>query len=138
MIPKALPFILLFSIQFFYINLSAQWESMGDDIIPPGERVWSIKMAPDYSIWAVSTHDGSPAGQMPKVHRSADGGENWINAGISEAWSSRVWDISPLDSMNAFIAADNKGIHQTTDGGQNWNKVESGSRHPRKTCSTYS
>ncbi len=123
--PKSLPFILFFSFLLFNINLSAQWESLGDDLIPQNHRVWSIKMAPDYSIWAISTFDAfPPVNQVPKVHRSVDDGVTWINTEIQEGVSTYGWDISPIDSMNAFIALDAAGLFQTTNGGQSWNKVE--------------
>lgn len=125
-------FTLTFLILFSLINgLYAQWESLGDDIIPESHRVWSLKLASDHSIWAISTLDAfPPAGEVPKIHRSADEGETWINSEIPFAINAYGWDISPIDSMNAFIALDTAGLYQTIDGGQSWNKVDSYTLNP--------
>lgn len=117
--------ILCFLLIFLKIQASAQWESLGDNLIPPNHRVYSIKIAPDQSIWALSTFDAfPPTNQLPEVHRSADGGENWIHTAIPEASSSYGNDISPIDSLTAFIALDTAGLYQTVDGGQTWSEVQ--------------
>jgi photosystem II stability/assembly factor-like uncharacterized protein len=115
--------ILIISL-FLNSNLVAQWESLGDNIIPQNHRVWSIKVAPDRSVWAVATFDAfPPTNQIPKVFRSTDEGNTWSSSEIPEATSEIGWDISPIDSMNAFIALDSEGLYQTSDGGLNWNEV---------------
>jgi photosystem II stability/assembly factor-like uncharacterized protein len=117
--------VILFVFSSINSNLYAQWESLGDDIIPENHRVWSIKVAQDLSIWAISTYDKfPPINYIPKVHRSADGGMNWTGSEITAAISTYGWDISPVDSMTAFIALDTAGLFKTLDGGQSWNKVE--------------
>jgi len=122
---KILFFIFVFSI-ISQSKLLAQWESLGDDIIPQDHRVWSIKVAPDESIWAISTFDDYPlVDQVPKVHRSADTGITWVNSEIPAAINNTGSDISPIDSMNAFIGLSTSGLFQTIDGGQSWAKVES-------------
>ncbi len=117
--------ILIFSI-LFNSNLFAQWESLGNDIIPQNHRVWSIKVAPDKSVWATATFDAfPPSNQIPKIFRSIDEGNTWTDSEIPPAVSTYGWDISPIDSMNAFVALDTAGLYQTIDGGQNWTKVDS-------------
>lgn len=119
------PMVMILSI-LFCANLNAQWDSLGDDIIPGGHRIWSIKVAPDRSVWSIATFDAfPPSGQTPKVLRSTDEGSTWDTLEIDEAVSSYAWDISPIDSLNAFVALDGLGLFQTINGGQSWSKVES-------------
>jgi len=116
---------LIFSI-LFSLSLSAQWESAVDDIIDQGHRVWSIKVAPDKSVWAISSFNAfPPTDKIPTVYRSADEGSTWTSSEIPEAISNRGSDISPIDSSNAFIALFYAGLYHTEDGGQNWTKVTS-------------
>lgn len=118
-------FILIFSI-LFNSNLFAQWESLGNDIIPQNHRVWSIKVAPDKSVWAISTFDNfPPTNYYPKIHKSSDGGNTWIESELPAGFSTYGWDLSPIDSNLAFVALDTSGLYQTMDGGLNWNKVTS-------------
>ena len=98
---------------------------MGDDIVPAGHRVWSLKVAPDKSFWVVSTRDNfPPLGQSPQVHRSADEGLTWTTTEIPAAMNTYGWDISPVDSNIAYVALDTAGLYRTIDGGQSWNEVE--------------
>lgn len=104
----------------------AQWQSLGNDLIPTNHRTWSIKIAPDSSFWAISTFDAfPPTGEVPKVHRSIDNGETWATSELTTGLSDYGWDISPLDSQTAYIAIQNAGLQRTTDGGQTWAKVDS-------------
>lgn len=118
-------FIVIFTI-LFNSNLFAKWESLGDDIIPQNHRVWSIKVAPDKSVWAISTFDNfPPTGYYPRVHRSNDGGATWTETELPVGLSTYGWDISPIDSNTAFIALNTAGLYRTTDGGMNWEEVTS-------------
>ncbi len=122
---------LLFIILIFPTFLSAQWESLGDNIIPQNHRVWSIKVAPDTSVWAIATFDNfPPINQVPKAYRSIDEGDTWTNSSLPSALSTYGWDISPIDSNNAFIALDTAGLYHTSDGGDNWEKVDSFNYRP--------
>ena len=113
----------LFCIPIF---LQAQWESLGDNIVPLGHRAWSIKMAPDESIWVISTFDNfPPTGEVPKVHRSADGGLTWVDSELPAAMNTYGWDISPVDSNLAYVALDTAGLYKTIDGGGSWTQVDS-------------
>ncbi len=113
---------------FFFVSitsLNAQWESLGNNIIEESHRVWSLKLAPDHSIWAISTLDAfPPIGETPKIHRSSDEGLTWAHSEISAAIDSYGWDISPIDSMTAFVALDTAGLYKTVDGGLSWDKIE--------------
>lgn len=118
---KILPLFLLFP--FF---AQAQWESIGTEIIPDFHRVWSIKMAPDYSIWAFSTFDGfpQPAGEVPVAHRKTYDGTEWTSTPMPDSEMAIGADIEPLDSMTAYAATFFSGLFQTTDGGANWEKID--------------
>lgn len=117
--------ILIFSI-LFSCGLSAQWQSTGDDILDQDHRVWSIKVAPDKSVWVIASYNAfPPTDQTPRVYRSADEGSTWTSSEIPEAVSNRGSDISPIDSSHAFIALTSAGLYQTSNGGQNWEKVTS-------------
>ncbi len=110
----------------FNANLCAQWESADEEILLPNHRVWSIKIAQDSSIWAIATYDSwPPTNQTPKVFRSTNLGYTWSRSEIAEGVSNFGWDISPIDSLNAFVCLDTLGLFQTEDGGQSWNKVPS-------------
>ena len=117
---------LLITIFLFPFIANAQWESMGDDIIPVNHRVWSIKIAPDKSFWAIPTLDAfPPENQVPKVHRSIDEGATWEDSELQAGISTFGWDISPVNQNVAYVALDSAGLHRTTDGGQTWNEVTS-------------
>ena len=108
------------------LNLSAQWESFENNIIPTGFRMWSIKVAPDASVRATTTLDAfPPAGEVPRVHRSVDEGQTWTISEIPEGLSTYGWDLSPVDLNTAYVALDTAGLFKTSDGGASWNKVES-------------
>ena len=122
----SLPISILMLTFFLSIESFAQWESLDPNIIPQNHRVWSIKVAPDASVWAIATFDNfPPTNQVPKTYRSTDEGQSWVTAQIPAAISSFGWDISPIDSNHAFIALDTAGLYQTSDGGQNWVKNDS-------------
>lgn len=120
-------FTLIIAILFFTTSsLFAQWESLGEDIITPGHRVWSMKVAPDASVWVISTYDNfPPTDQTPTIHRSTDEGQTWTSTSVMAGESVYGWDISPIDSNTAYITLHTEGLHKTTDGGQTWQKVES-------------
>jgi len=119
--------LLIFALYSFSLsNLFGQWESIGDNIIPQNHRVWSIKLAPDKSIWAISSvNQAPPTNQFPIVHRSNDEGLTWGSSIIPQAFNNSGNDLSPIDSMHAFIAVSDAGLHQTFDGGENWKKIGS-------------
>lgn len=107
-------------------SLLAQWESLGENIIQQDHRVWSIKVAPDESAWAIATLDNfPPIGELPKIYRTADEGASWTSSEIPAAISTYGWDVSPIDSNKAFIALDTAGLYRTLNGGQDWTKVDS-------------
>ena len=113
-------YFLLVSI-FFSINLSAQWQSLGNDLVPIGYRVWSLKIASDNSMWAVSTIDQFPIppGESPRVHISSDGGETWDTHLVDGVPGTTVWDIAPIDKNTAFVTTWS-GILKTENGGTDW------------------
>lgn len=106
---------------FFSTSLLAQWESLGDDIIPRNYRVWSLKVASDNSMWAVSTRDAFPipAGESPRVHVSSDEGITWNTFIVDNVPGIDVWDISAIDKNTAYITTLG-GILKTENGGENW------------------
>lgn len=107
--------------------LHAQWESIGLEVLPSFHRVWSIKMASDYSVWVFSTYDAFPlpVGEAPVVHRLADGSNEWISSRIPDSEMTIGSDIEPLDSMTAYAAAFFSGLIKTTDGSATWQKIDS-------------
>lgn len=120
-------FTLILILVVYSSTAFSQWQSLGNDLIPANHRTWSVKVAPDSSFWAISTYDAFPPpnNQVPKVHRSADRGETWLETTIWSAQSNYGWDISPVDSMTAYVALHTTGIFRTTDGGASWLKVDS-------------
>ncbi len=123
---KILQFVLLFFCLFFHFSLSAQWESLGDSIISSGLKVSSIKIANDGSIWLISTGVGYPLkNPLSLTHRSTDGGKTWIHSSLTDAPIYGGTDISPIDSLTAFIALHTAGLYKTINGGRSWSKVQS-------------
>ncbi len=118
---------LLLPILFFPLILQAQWESIGTEILPQFHRVWSIKMAPDYSVWVFSTYDAfpTPAGEVPVVHRLADGSTEWKSTPMPNSEMALGVDIEPLDSMTAYAAVFSSGLFKTTDGSATWQEIDS-------------
>ncbi len=108
----------------FHLCAFAQWESLGDSIVPQDHTVYSLKIADDHSIWTISTHMNFPPDLVPQIHRSTDEGKTWITSRIPVENPTYGWDISPVDSLTAFIALGSAGLHKTTNGGQDWIKVE--------------
>jgi len=103
-----------------------QWIGTGDYVIPNGFRVWSLKVAPDESVWVITSLDESPpVGYNPSIHVSTDEGETWSSSEISPAIGEYGWDIAPIDGQVAFAALDDAGMYQTSDGGQSWSQVTS-------------
>jgi len=113
--------ISVFAFVLFSSISSAQWEPVGDDVVPVDHRVWSIKIAPDNSIWAIATFGGfPPTSYTPKVFRSVDNGDTWVMTEIPQGLSNVGWDISPVDGNVAYAALDVAGLHKTEDGGISW------------------
>lgn len=117
---------ILLPILFFPFFLHAQWETIGTDILPQFHRVWSIKMAPDYSVWVFSTYDGFPlpAGEFPTVHRKTAEGSEWTSTSMPDSEMAIGTDIEPLDSMTAYAAVFPSGLFKTTDGSATWQKID--------------
>lgn len=121
---KILPLTVFFTLCML-MNTSAQWKSLGKDIIPNGYRVYAQKIAPDKSIWVVSTFDSSDlSGRSPIVHRLSEDDDEWVPEGVTLAAGSGGLDIAPIDKMTAYMATNRSGLLKTTDGNQTWEKVE--------------
>jgi len=107
-------------------GVHAQWNSLGNNIIDVGHRIYAIKVAPDRSVWATSTADAfPPTNQVPKVYRSIDEGNSWTHSSLTAAISNFGRDIAPVNQDVAFVAMDPGGLYKTADGGENWVKVSS-------------
>lgn len=107
--------------------VTAQWDPSPSNIILQDFRVYSIKVAPDRSVWAFS-HNPDLAvfpTTSPSVSRSVDDGQSWQTSFVDSAFSSRGWDISPLDSLTAYIASADAGLLRTSDGAQTWETMSS-------------
>lgn len=125
---KTFSSVLIFSFLFVYVSSFAQWDLQTDGLIPLNHRIYSLKIAPDNSIWAISTFDASPpaASASIKIHRSTDEGITWTSHELPESGETYGWDISPVDSLIAYAALSPiGGLLKTTDGGATWTPLES-------------
>ena len=124
MIAKFSTFLLL----LIYSNtLLAQWTSLGGHIIPINYKTWSLKIAEDHSIWALSTYDKLPlpASHYPIVSSSKNGGISWTHAKIAGTGGFYGNDIAPIDSLHAFLSIDkHAGLYKTKEGGEGWEHVD--------------
>ncbi len=110
---------------FLPLGIFAQWTPSVNNIIQRNYRVWSIKIAPDRSAWALARIDGQPANNTPQVYRSTNEWQSWSVRPVSPAFSERAWDISPLNNLYVYVAAGNTGLLRTIDGGLSWESVSS-------------
>lgn len=121
---RILPFtiILLFA---FSIPSIAQWETLATNQFPTNHRVWDIQYVDASTIWAFSSYDAfpPPAVQLPFVHRSTDGGATWQRYPIAGQGGIQARDISPVDSLTAYVALPNSGLYRTQNGGADWEEI---------------
>jgi hypothetical protein len=113
--------IVLAVLLFAYNNLAAQvWTTMAENVIPTNFRAWSLKIAEDSSLWAISTYDAftPPTTQLPRVHRSLDG-VAWSTFTFPDDGGQVGQDISAIDKLNAFVGIGNR-LYKTTNGGTHW------------------
>jgi photosystem II stability/assembly factor-like uncharacterized protein len=117
--------IIAFVLSIVSIKITAQvWTTMAENVIPANFRTWSLKIAEDSSMWAISTYDRFPplSTHLPKIHRSINGAE-WSTFTFSDAGGQYGQDISAVDKLNAFVGI-GKRIYKTTDGGISWTKMD--------------
>ncbi|HTL09594.1 MAG TPA: hypothetical protein VL307_15085, partial [Chitinophagaceae bacterium] len=65
------------------------------------------------------------------IYKSTDGGQHWINTGLSNAQQIGGLAIDPRNENRVFVAAlghpygpnTERGVYRTTDGGKNWERV---------------
>lgn len=112
----------------FPLSVFGQWHPVSEGVFDFWQRMNSIKLGQDHSVWIIVSHESElPKPQYPTVFRSLDSGKTWsrsvVQVAISEDFAS--WDIAPVDSTTAYIAASSAGMFITIDGGRSWNKVES-------------
>ena len=122
---KFLP--LLLSLFFFQTSLFAQWDFLGNHILPDGHRVWSMEVAPDGSLWVISTLDNFnlPENVSPVAFRSVDEGETWTQTVLTQGAEQIGACIAPVDAETAFVSLRAGGMAKTTDGGLTYNPVTS-------------
>lgn len=123
---KKQTFTLLLIILFFTVQGIAQWSPLEDNVVKDSYRIWSLKVAPDESVWAIATYDGDLSGQFPQVIRSMDEGQTWSSVDIEAGISTNAWDICPIDANTAYITLDELGLYKTTDGGNTWTALTTG------------
>ncbi|MEL7533069.1 MAG: hypothetical protein AAFN10_17260, partial [Bacteroidota bacterium] len=110
-------------ISIFTLPLSAQWTALDTALVPTNYHSNHIKIAADGSIWDVSGINAFPAtGTNPVVNRSTDGGLTWTTDTVLSIPDSWPYSISPIDSMTAWMGANQMGLYFTNDGGLSWNK----------------
>lgn len=122
--PLSLPFTLLLLISLI-TPLTAQWEPLVSGQFPINHRVWDIQYVDASTIWAFSSYDAfpPPAVQLPFVHRSTDGGATWQRYSIAGQGGIQARDISPVDSLTAYVALPNSGLYRTQNGGVDWEEI---------------
>ena len=115
----------------FQITATAQWDEISGGLTPTFWRYWSIKIADDSSVWAISTQDGQNVTMPPRVHTSADDGENWTNTELEVPGGTAISDVEPIDATTAFVSLYMaNGLYKTTDGGVTWTAEKSYPHYP--------
>jgi len=100
--------------------------SIGDIVIAPSD---SQRIYVGTGEANGSATDGAYFGDG--VYRSDDGGDSWINTGLTESNHIGRIVVDPTDPDRVFVAAagllygynDERGIYRSTDAGANWERV---------------
>ncbi|MEL6923273.1 MAG: hypothetical protein AAFO94_04430, partial [Bacteroidota bacterium] len=110
-----------------------RWNKIATNAIPPGHRVYSLKMVDSLNAWMTTTIDGfpPPANELPAVLRTTDGGATWQQYTVDGSEGYYAFDIAPLSDTVAYVSIVDPSydielshFYKTTDGGASWTQVD--------------
>lgn len=113
----------------FAITLHAQWQPLATNMLPDSQRVSSISVNDEFTVWAVAYYDKTPApvpaDVIPYVLLTKNGGLTWMSNEIDEAQGKITQDIFSVDGNTAWITTNGlsqgtQTLYKTTDGGNTW------------------
>ena len=122
-------FILAFLCFTKIINAQSRWVPSAENILPDSQRVASISVPDEFTVWAVSYYDKTPAPVpsdiIPRVLMTKNGGFTWMTSEITEAQGKITQDIFSFDDNTAWVttnglSAGTQSLLKTTDGGFTW------------------
>jgi len=100
-----------------------------ENMLPDSQRVDSISVHDQNTVWAVSYYDKTPAPVpsdiIPNVLLTQNGGYTWSSHNITEAQGRITQDIFSIDGNTAWITTNGlsegtQTLFKTTDSGQSW------------------
>ena len=121
----------LFILTLIFLSqiINAQWQPSAENILADSQRVASISVQDEFTVWGVAYYDKTPApvpaDVIPSVLLTKNGGYTWTNHDITEAQGRITQDIYSVDDNTAWIttnglAGNTQTLFKTTDGGQSW------------------
>jgi len=119
----------IIALVFLSQTINAQWRPFAENILPDSQRVASISVTNEFTVWAVAYYDKTPAPVpadiIPRVLMTKNGGLTWMSDEITEAQGRITQDIFSIDENTAWITTNGlsegtQGLFKTTDGGFTW------------------
>ena len=116
---------LIIALVFLSQTNNAQWQPLAENILPDSQRVASISITNEFTVWAVAYYDKTPAPVpadiIPRVLLTQNGGFTWISNEITEAQGRITQDIFSVDENTAWITTNGlsegtQGLFKTNDG----------------------
>lgn len=113
----------------FSQSINAQWQPFAENMLADSQRVASISITDENTVWAVAYYDKTPApvpsSIIPSVLLTKNGGYTWKSHDITEAQGRITQDIHSIDANTAWITtngltSNTQTLFKTTDGGQTW------------------
>lgn len=120
---------LILALVFTAQIINAQWRPSAENILPDSQRIASISVIDEITVWAVAYYDKTPAPVpadiIPKVLLTKNGGYTWMSNDIMEAQGRITQDIFSIDDNTAWITTTGlsegtQSLFKTSDGGLTW------------------
>lgn len=120
---------------FKTVNAGADWTSVFDDQNTLSIGDIAIDPSNTNRIWVgtgeVNAGGGSLAYDGDGVYLSEDGGQNWMNKGLTQVGNIGKVLVDPNNAQNIFVGAmgplfrndPNRGVYKSQDGGDTWTQA---------------
>jgi len=117
----------------FFINESKGAIVGADGILitADGGTTWEVPTSTDSAVFMRAVYfsnanNGIAVGRFGQIHRTIDGGANWLRIGTLPFPTLGFEDMAFADANNGIIVGDLGNIFKTTDGGASWVRQLSG------------
>jgi photosystem II stability/assembly factor-like uncharacterized protein len=102
---------------------------LGTPVVHCDGGVWSSLMGPEGgTISALAVDPQNPqniyAGTFSGVFKSTNGGQTWINAGLSSMYRIQALTIDPTNPSVLYAGTEGYGGYKSTDAGINWKALD--------------